>query len=403
MSHARHGRLAPLGRFARPYSRVLALGGVLAVVEIALQLAQPWPLERLVDHVLRADVSPGRDTLSLTLLAILGSLLGIVASAALVDYWSTRILASAGLHIANDVRLHVFDHLQRLSLRFHQNHRVGDLTTRVTGDVDRSQELVVQGLSVLVPNTLLVLGMAIVMVLIDPMLSVLALGCSPLMVVSTFRATRALKHASRRSRQADGEVAAVATESLSAIGLVQTLSLEASRRHQFASRNDRSLRAGLEAVRLQARFSPVVDVTGVVSTVVVLWVGTYRVLDGRMALGVLLVFVSYLGSLYKPVKALAKLSTTIAKGTAASERVAAVLGEQPDVVDAPGAVLTPPLRGRIEWRDVSHSYGREPVLRHVQLSVEPGETLALVGPTGAGKSTIAALLLRLMDPSSAPY
>ncbi len=385
-----------LRRLSLPYRRVLLLGAALAALEVAIQLAQPWPMQYVVDELLVPRRTVQLDQLlGLALLA----LLAVVGLGAVVDYWSTRLLSSAGLHLANDLRMSVFDHLQRLSLRYHGQHRVGDLTTRTTSDVDRTQELLVQSLSVLVPNTLLIGGMLTVMSVIDWRLTLLALTVTPLLAIATFRATVALKVAARRARKADGEVAGAATETLGAIQLVQAYSLEGAQSRRFAERNGVSLSAGLEAVRLQARFSPVVDVTGALSTVVVLWVGVHRVFDGRMSIGVLLVFVSYLSSLYKPVKALSKLSTTLSKGSAAAERVIGVLDLAPQVREPRHARTVTSSRGEVSWRNVSHSYGREQVLDGVNLTVEAGETLAIVGPTGAGKSTLVALIPRLVDPT----
>ncbi len=151
-------------------------------------------------------------------------------------------------------------------------------------------------------------------------------------------------------------------------------------------------------MRLQARFSPVVDLSAALSVAVILWFGAHRVLDGAMTLGVLLVFLSYLGSLYKPIRQLARLNIVLARGGAAAERVVAVLAEQPNVADRPGAMPVPPLRGRISLEGIHFSYGREPVLSGLDLEIGSGETVALVGPTGAGKSTIASLVPRLVDP-----
>lgn len=385
-----------LRQLARPYRRVLALGAIFAALEVLIQLAGPWPLKFIVDDVLADGSSSAVDQ---RLALALASLLAIVGAGAIVDYWSTRLLSSAGLHLANDLRTHVFSHLQRLSLRYHGSQRVGDLTARTTSDVDRTQDLLVQTLAVMVPNGLLIVGMLVVMSVMDLGLTLYALAVTPLLMVATYRATIALKRAARRARKAEGEVAGAATETLGAIQVVQAFSLESQQSARFAERNQASLTAGLESVRLQARYSPTVDTTSALSLIVVLWIGAHRVLDGKMTVGVLLVFVGYVGSLYKPIKALSKLSTTLSKGGAAAERVVNVLNEQPQVPEPLRALVAMPFRGAISWHDVSHTYGREPVLKGINLTVAAGETLALVGPTGAGKSTLAALVPRLVDPS----
>jgi ATP-binding cassette subfamily B protein len=382
--------------FLKPYRRALGLGGLLAALEVGLSLAQPWPLKLIVDRVLINHHAGGQQILILAL----ALMLVIVGAGALLDYWSTRLLSSAGLHVSNDLRGAVFTHLQKLSLRFHGSNRVGDLTSRVTGDVEKTQDLAVQTMATMLPNALLVVGMFTVMMVLDPTFTALAVMFSPLMMFSTHRSTIALKAASRRARKADGQVAAAASEGLNAIHLVQAFTLEKHQVDRFAGLTSSSLAAGLEAVRLQARFGPIVDATSALSTVVVLGFGAERVLDGRMSVGVLLVFLSYLSSLYKPVKALSRLSVTLSRGLASAERVHDVMSEQPDVTDCPGALPANRLRGRIELRDVTYSYGREPVLDKLNLTIEPGERLALVGPTGAGKSTIASLIPRLMDPQS---
>lgn len=182
--------------------------------------------------------------------------------------------------------------------------------------------------------------------------------------------------------------------------LVQAFSLESDRRVLFDRMIRASLDAGLESARIQARFSPVVDIASALSIASILWIGANRVISGTMSLGVLLVFLSYLGSLYKPVKALSKLSSSVAKGVAAAERVHAILDEQPQITDRPGAYRAPRLRGEIEFDEVTFAYGGEPVLEDVSFRISSGETIALVGPTGAGKSTLASLIPRLIDPTS---
>jgi ABC-type multidrug transport system fused ATPase/permease subunit len=385
--------------FVRPYRRVLALGGLLAVLEVAVGLAQPWPLKWVVDDVLGPQGVGAGDQRGVLLMAC-AALALIVVMTSLLDYWSTRILSSAGLHLASSIRESVFAHLNHLSLRYHGSSRVGDLSSRVTSDVDRTQDMVIQSLAVLLPNALRLVGMVTVMVLLDPVFALLSLAATPLLAITVARATSRLREAEKRARSADGQVAAAASENFNAIHLVQAYSLEPYQQERFDGYTRVSLRAGLDAIRHQAGFSPAVDAAAAASTIAVMWFGAGRVLNGSLSIGEFLIFVSYVGSVYKPLKALSKLGRVTAKGGAAAERVRAVLDEQPQIVDRPDARLSPPLRGRIELVDVSFSYGREPVLAGIDLVIEAGETVALVGPTGAGKSTIASLIPRLIDPTS---
>ena len=384
-------RLRP---YASPYRRALAVGGVLTLAEVGLSLAQPWPLRWVVDKVLQPAQPATHPQLILAFSAI--TLVVLVLLAGFADYWATRLLSAAGLHVANDLRLSVLARLQRQSLRFHGKHRVGDLTTRVTSDVAYTQDMLVQVLATLLPATALVIGMFVVMVALDPVFTVLALLSTPPLIWATRRARKELRSAARRVRKADGALASAATEDLSAIHLVQVFGLEHERLRHFAGLSETSLTAGVESVRVQSRFGPLVEVASVFSTAAVLWFGAERVLSGHLSLGVLLVFITYLGSLYKPVKQLTKLSQVVSKGAAALERIGEVMEAPIDIVDAPGAVAIP-IRGKVEFRNVSFTYGREPVLSDLSLTIEAGQNVALVGPTGAGKSTIASLIPRLAD------
>ena len=384
-------RLRP---YASPYRRALAVGGVLTLAEVGLSLAQPWPLRWVVDKVLQPAQPATHPQLILAASAV--TLVALVLLAGFADYWATRLLSAAGLHVANDLRLSVLARLQRQSLRFHGKHRVGDLTTRVTSDVAYTQDMLVQVLATLLPATALVIGMFVVMVTLDPVFTLLALLSTPPLIWATRRARKELRSAARRVRKADGALASAATEDLSAIHLVQVFGLEHERLRHFAGLSETSLTAGVESVRVQSQFGPLVEVASVFSTAAVLWFGAERVLSGHLSLGVLLVFITYLGSLYKPVKQLTKLSQVVSKGAAALERIGEVMDAPVDIVDVPGAVAMP-IRGQVEFRNVSFSYGREPVLRDLSLTIEAGQNVALVGPTGAGKSTIAALIPRLAD------
>ena len=199
--------LRPFRAHASPYRRRLLAGAVLATVEIGFGLAQPWPLKVVVDDVLAPSQHAPVGNPDVVIAGAVIALVVIVGFAALADYWSTWLMASAGQHIGNDLRTTVFARLQRLSLRFHDENRVGDLSTRVTSDVDRVQDMLVQVLAVLVPNALLVTGMIVVMFVVDPTFALLSLACTPILAVAVVRSTRSLHQASRDARKQGGALA----------------------------------------------------------------------------------------------------------------------------------------------------------------------------------------------------
>lgn len=398
------GTLRRLARFARPYRRALAVGTPLSALTVVIGLAKPWPLQLVVDRVLSPGVSgAGLDVLGRHLppeavlaLATALSVL-VVGAAALSDYASTRLMSGTGERIGNDLREALFNHLQRLSLRFHREHPVGDLSARLTGDVDRVQDSLVQILSVLVPNALLVLGMVSVMLAVDLPFGLLALATLPLLAITVHSAAMRMKSASRRARKWGGETAAMASESLAGIQVLQAFTMEDEASRRFGRLSGSTLAAALDAVRAEARFGPAVDVCGAVATATVLWFGAHRVLSGQLSLGVLLVFLTYLGSLYKPIRALSRLTYLLSRGAASAERITAVLEEAPDVADRPGARAAGRFTGEIRFRSVTCRYLREPVLHGIDLAVRPGELVAVVGSTGSGKSTLLSLLPRFLD------
>ena len=395
--------------FVRPYRLRLSVGTSLAVLQILIGLAEPWPLALVVDHVLAphrahtgriGGVLPAAWSSGALITAASLILVLLVALSGLADFSSTRLMDGAGQRIGNDIRAATFAHLQRLSIRFHHQQTVGDLTSRVTGDVDRLQDLMVQALAVLVPNVLLVLGMLVVMLAVDPTFAALGLVVTPLMGWSIYRSTHQMKAASRLARSKDGEVAAVTSESLAAIQVIQAFSLERKTSAQFSKSAAEGLDANLDAIRHQARLGPLVDVTGAIARALVIAVGAQRVLSGQMTLGVLLVFLAYLNKLYLPLRTLSKLTFNISRGQACGERVHDILTLVPEVADRVGSRWAPPFRGHIKFTDVSFAYGDDPVLRAVNLTIGAGETIAIVGPTGSGKSTLASLVPRFFDPDS---
>jgi subfamily B ATP-binding cassette protein MsbA len=393
----------------RGYRPALVVGAILVLVVAGADVLAPWPLKLIVDNVLKGEALRGpfaqvlpagvRDNRDNLLAVAAIGLLAIVAVGAFADYLGTVLLDGVGERLTADLRERIFAHLQRLSLSYHDRQRAGDLTTRIIADVDYVQEMLVASLSVLIPNLAVLLGIVIVMFAVDPEFAALSLAMAPLLFLTVFRYTRRIKSASRTARGKESEVASIVSESLSSIRVVQAYTLEPMHLGLFKERNNERMSAGLDAIQNQAKLSPVVDMIAAAGTVVVLWFGAHRVLAGEMSLGLLLVFQAYLAQLYKPMRNLSKLASVLSRGQASAERVDEVLQTTEIVEEKPDAVAAPPLRGAVTLQRVTFGYERDrPVLHDVSLDIKAGEMIAVVGATGAGKSTIAGLIPRLYDP-----
>ncbi|MGV8846879.1 ABC transporter ATP-binding protein [Tessaracoccus sp.] len=391
----------------RPYRRRLVVGGLVVLLVAAVELALPWPMQVVVDDVLNHRRPDGR--VGALLAPVIASPTGIIlvcslslvtlaALASLLGYVSSRLLQSVGERLIADLRTEIFAHLQRLSLTFHQKHRVGDLAARLTGDVSSIQALLVAIFSVLMPNVALLLGIVVVAVVIQPVFAVLLLCVAPALYAVVRHYKGAIKRASREARTQEGHVSSHVTETLATIRLVQSFAAERRSLGRFTTHSDARLAAGLRQVDLQARLPAAVDVVAQAGRAAVLFVGATMVLRGQLSLGVLFVLLAYLQQVYAPMKALAKLTSTLSKAQAGAERVEEVLRSTVMITEHSGARPAPPLHGHIELRDVSFSYEPgQPVLDCVNLRALPGQMIALAGSTGAGKSTIASLIPRLYD------
>jgi ATP-binding cassette, subfamily B, bacterial len=383
------------------------IGGafVALLVEIAMRLLEPWPLKFIVDYILVPGATAGLPLVAalspaeLVTLAVLAGLV-IAGVRALAAYVSTIGFALAGNRVLTDVRGMLYRHIQRQSLAFHSKAKVGDLLTRLTGDIGRLQEVAVTAALPLVANLLTLLGMLAVMFWLNWRLALIAISVVPIFIFSMTSLGERIKSAARRERQREGALAASASESIAAIKVVQALSLERLMERAFEKRNSQSLTEGVQGRRLSARLERTVDVLVALGSALVLWYGTRLVLGGELLLGDLLVFTSYLKNAFRPMRDLAKYAGRIAKATASGERVIEVLDTTPDVRDLPSARPAPPLHGAVRFEEVGFAYEpRRQVLRSFTLDVEPGMRVALVGPSGGGKSTLATLLLRLYDPT----
>ncbi|GIG35217.1 ABC transporter ATP-binding protein [Cellulomonas pakistanensis] len=394
-------------RQLRPHIReqrtLIAGGGAALLAEVAMRLLEPWPLKWVLDAVVvaaGADLAVRRpdDLGTLLLLASVGVVVVVLLRAA-ASYLMTVAFALAGNRVLTRVRAEVYAHLHRLSLAFHDSSRTGDLVTRVTGDVGRLQEATVTALLPLLGNVVTLVGMLVVIAVLDLQLALVVLLVFPLFAVSGVRLTRRISAVSRGQRKAEGALASLATESLSSMKVVQAYSLERPMQEAFGGDNERSLTEGVQAKKLSAGLERTTDALVGLATGVVLYVGAQRVLAGALTPGELVVFLTYLKTAFKPLRDIAKYTGRIAKAAASGERIVDVLQTRPDLVDRSWARPAPRFRGDVRFEGVHLSYAPgHPVLRGLDLTVRPGERVAVVGPSGSGKSSLVSLLSRLRDP-----
>src|SRR3989449_1724633 len=306
----------------------------------------------------------------------------------ILTYYFTRGMGDLAQHFVFAIRRNLFAHLQRLSLRFHDQQRTGDLITRLTTDTQAIQEMIANGLTVLATNTCLLAGMLVLMFWLNWRFALVSLSVAPLLFWTVFRYKRRIKVASRQARASTGQLASLAQETLESIRIVQGLAQEEQQDERFQVRSASHHQANLEIVRYQARVVPLVDVFASIGTAIVMWYGATRVLSGVLTTGDVVLFFAYITNLYSPMKGLARSSYLFTKASVGAERIAEVMSIRSDVTDREGARAVSGLKGDIELRDVSFEYeaGR-PVLSHINFAIKPGEKVAIVGATGAGKST----------------
>ncbi|WP_221584206.1 ABC transporter ATP-binding protein [Microbacterium sp. G2-8] len=401
---AKSGSLRRLTQYLRPYlrpNRRLVAGGFVAMfAEVAFRIIEPWPLKFVIDAVIVPGAADSPGIISL----LIACACGVIAAAglrALSSYLMTVCFALAGTRTMNAVRGHVYAHALRLSLRFHSGTRSGDLINRLVSDVGKLRDVAVTAAMPLIGNCVTLVAMFTVMMILDWRLGLVILAAFPVFLMSSRIAARRITTAARVQRAREGDLAGAAGETFGAMKVVQAYTLESSLERQFAESNERELTEGVRATKLAAGLERSTDVLVGIATGAVLLVGGMSVLNGHLTPGELVVFVQYLKGAFKPMRDLAKYTGRIAKAAASGERILALVDEDPDIRDREGAHDLARPDGRVRFRGVSASYDDEtPSLTDIDLEVDEGERIALVGHSGSGKSTLASLLLRLQDPQS---
>jgi ABC-type multidrug transport system fused ATPase/permease subunit len=385
-------RLLALARLAKPYKGRVALAlGFLLIATLAA-LAPPYLAKLAIDDgITKGD------------LTALGWIVGAFVATGLVylgaNAAQTYFSGWTGERVLADLRNSLFRHLQRLSLGYYERNRAGVIISRLTNDIDALDQLVTEGVTSLLKNTLLLLGSIVILFTLDWHLALATLIVMPALIVATamFRSRSTVAYRAVRERL--GLVTATLAEDIAGMRVLQSFTREDPAMRNFEEVNANYRQANHRTVVLSGVYFPTVDFLSTAATAIVLGFGGYLVSGGDMTVGTLFAFIGYLANFFDPVQDLSQFYNTYLSATAALDKIMEVLEEEPEVVDVPGAEPLPHISGHVRFEDVRFNYGDGPEVIHgLELDVPPGTTVALVGHTGAGKSTIAKLLARFYDP-----
>jgi ATP-binding cassette subfamily B protein len=395
----------------KPHLRALLLGMLAAMGGAVANLLEPFPLKIVLDNVLRSR--PPNGWLSELILSTAGAeklaalefaavlVLVIAAIGAACSYAQKSLSTKVGQWVLHDLRQRLYFRIQQLSLAYHDQKRTGDLISRVTSDIDSIQSFISSELLDALINSLTLVGMVGVMFYINWRFTLIALSVAPVLFAVVFKYTRRIKKAAREVRKKEGEIVSVIQEVLSSIRVVKAFAREEYEQHRLEEESLEAVEIALRARSLKAKLAPLVEMIVATGTCLVLWFGARMVLDDSLTTGSLVVFIMYLKKMYKPMQDLSKMTDAYSKAAVGFERIREILETDSEVKDLPGAWSAGRLKGDIEFHKVS--FGYEParlVLKDVSFKVQAGQLAALVGPTGAGKTTIISLIARFYDPIS---
>jgi ABC-type multidrug transport system fused ATPase/permease subunit len=392
-------KIRGMNTLLRPYRGRVILAVLSLIAGTAASLAPPYLAKLAIDDgITKGDAG----ALNLIVALFIGTALLYWGA----TYLQTYLVGWVGQRALQDLRLRIFSHLQGQSIGFFSRNKTGVLISRLTNDIQALDQLVTDGVVTLFASTLTLIGTVVILLFLDFQLALVTFIAFPVLAVASIVFRYFATHAYRRVREKIAAVSAYLQETLSGVRVIRAFGQEGRHLERFAELNDEHRQANMRTVYLNAAYFPGVELLSALATGGILLYGGYRALDGDVTIGVLVAFVGYLQSFFDPIQQLSNLYSTYQQGMAALEKIFGLLDSEVEMLDRPGAVELGELRGQIEFDRVWFSYdepgddGREPLwaLRDVSLSVPVGETLALVGATGAGKSTLAKLVARFHDP-----
>lgn len=385
-------KLRKLLPFFRPYRGRIAVTLLLMVFVALSGLASPALAQIAIDDGIRAA---DKRVLVAAVLALVGA--GVVGW--LAGYGQSYLSAWVGERLLFDLRTTVFNHLMRLSLGYHERIPTGVTVSRLTSDIEALNQLVTDGITTLVTQGLTFVGVIAILFVYDWKLALVAFAVFPVLIVATAIFRVASASAYRRTRERIAHVLAVLQESVSGVRVVQGFGRQDAATSGFQAANADYREANMQTIRISASYFPAVELLTAIGTALVLLVGGRRVLDGDLTVGVLVAFLGYVVIFFDPIQALSQLYGTFQSAMAALEKILGVLETAPTLVDRPGAPALAQMRGEVTLDHVTFAYRDTAVLHDVNLRIGAGETVALVGATGAGKSTLAKLIARFYDPT----
>jgi subfamily B ATP-binding cassette protein MsbA len=394
----------------RPHWKALSLALLAVAGEAGTDLLEPWPLKIVLDYLLQSQHPAGwmramigwigQDKLAVLNFAVLAVAV-IAVAGALSSYLEKYLTTSVGQWVMHDLRRTLYHHIHRLSLAEHDEKRTGDLIGRVTSDIEAIQDFITTALMGILASVLTLLGIIGVMFYLNWRFSLISLSITPALFLVVYFFTRRIKKASRDVRKKETELLSIVEEVFSSIRVVKAFAREDYEERRFERQSLENVEMALLARSIKMKLSPIVDIIVATGTCLVLGYGARLVLAGQLTAGALVVFLLYLGKMYKPMRDLSKMTDTVSKAAVGFERIREVLETESGMRDLPGARRAARFKGKIEFDKVSFGYSPDQwILKDVSFEIEPGQVAAFVGPTGGGKTTIISLVARFYDPLS---